>query len=252
MAKRLAPMFVLAVLVASVPVAAARTTGTLTLSHAVLAGSVNQVDCPAGTDPTTACFQIGGKDVVAGLGVVSDHYALFVEDPDSSCERWHSSPVLSVRGKGEIHLSVRPPNGCVVPTTGVLNGSLVFTVTGGSGAYAGATGQGTFETRGGPGTTGRNTDTLVGNLTVPGLVFDTTRPVLRGAVSKTVRAPSGASAARVTYKVTARDPGHGSVGVTCKPRPGSRFKLGRTRVFCSATDSSGNMAKARFTITVKR
>jgi hypothetical protein len=250
--KRLAPMFVLGALVVLAPVAGARTTGTLTLAHAVLAGGVNQVDCPIGTDPTAACFQISGTGIVPGLGVVSDQYLLVVEDPDSSCERWHSSPVLKVRGKGTIDLSVRPPSGCVVPTTGVNNGSLVFTVTGGSGAYAGASGQGTFETRGGPGSTGRNTDTLGGSLTVAGLVFDRTPPVLSGAISKTVQAPKGSSTVRVTYKIIARDPGHGALGVSCKPRSGSRFKLGRTRVVCSAVDDSGNKATAGFTITVKR
>jgi len=140
----------------------------------------------------------------------------------------------------------------VVPTTGVLNASLVFTVTSGSGVYAGASGQGTFVTRGGPGTTGRNADTLADSLTVPGLVLDLTPPALSGAVSKTVVAPSKAKAVRVTFTIKARDSGHGSVPVTCKPPSGSRFKLGRTRVVCSATDSSGNTAKARFTITVKR
>src|SRR5947208_3136986 len=101
-------MVVLGVLVAFVPVASARTTGTLTLTHVVLAGSINQVDCPAGTDPTTACFQISGAGVVRGLGVVTDRYLLFVEDPDSSCERWHATPVLTVRGKGELDLAIRP------------------------------------------------------------------------------------------------------------------------------------------------
>jgi hypothetical protein len=148
--------------------------------------------------------------------------------------------------------------------TGVLNGSLVFTVTGGSGQYAGASGQGTFETRGGPGTTGRNTDTLGGSLTVPNIPFDTIPPVISGAVSKTVVARRNARGVRVFYKVTAKDTGPpiprpacigakcDSVPVTCKPRSGSRFKLGRTRVVCSATDDSGNKATARFTITVKR
>jgi hypothetical protein len=251
MAKRQAPLFILAVLVALVPVAAARTTGTLTLTHAVFAGGNNQVDCPVGTDPTTACFQISGTGVVRGLGVVSESYLLFVEDPDSSCEVWHATPVLTVRGKGKLDLATRAPNGCVVPTTGVLNASLVFTITGGSGRYAGASGQGTLETRGGPGTTGRNTDTLGGSLTVPNLRFDTSPPVINGAVSNTVVAPRSARAIRVFYRVSARDTGRG-VPVTCKPRSGSRFKLGRTRVLCSATDSSGNTAKARFTITVKR
>ena len=252
MAKQLSPMFALGVLIVAVPVAAARTAGTLTLSHAALAGGINQVDCPPGTGSSTACFHVTGTAVVPGLGVVAEDYLNFVEDPDSSCERWHSNPVLMVHGKGTIDLSVHPPNGCVVPTTGVLNGSLAFTVTGGSGAYAGASGQGTLESRGGPGTTGRNTDTFGGSLTVAGSVFDLTRPVLSGAISKTVQAPKGSSAVRVIYKVTARDPGHGSVGVLCKPRSGSRFKLGRTSVLCSATDGSGNKATARFTITVKR
>jgi hypothetical protein len=222
------------------------------------------VECPPGTDASTACFQTSGNGLVPGLGVVSEQYLNYVEDADSSCERWHSSPVLTVQGKGKLDLSVRPPNGCVVPTTGVLNGSLVFTVTGGSGIYAGASGQGTFVTRGGPGTTGRNTDTLGGSLTVPNLVFDVTPPVLSGAVSKTVVAPRHAKAVRVAYKVTGKDTGPSipppncttakcdSVPVTCKPRSGSRFKLGRTTVLCSATDDSGNKATARFAITVKR
>ncbi len=33
---------------------------------------------------------------------------------------------------------------------------------------------------------------------------------------------------------------------------GSAFKVGRTKVTCSATDSSGNIARTQFTITVKR
>ena len=252
MARRFAPMvFVLSVLVALVPIAAARTTGTLTLSHAVLAGSINQVDCPIGTDPTTACFQTSGMGVVPGLGVVSERYLLFVEDPDSSCERWHATPVLSVPGKGELDLDVRPPNGCVVPTTSALNASLVFRITGGTGHYAGASGEGTFVARGGPGTTGRNTDTLVGSLAVPGIRFDTIPPTISGAVSKTVVAARNARTVRVLYNVTAKDVGR-RVPVSCKPRSGTRFTLGRTRIVCSATDSSGNTARARFTITVKR
>jgi len=246
------PIVVLGVLVVAVASAdVSAPTGTLNLSHAILTGHVNQDTCPPGTDPTTACFQTSGTGVVRGLGVVTEQYLLFVEDPDSSCERWHSTPVLTVAGKGKLDLSVQSP-GCVVPTTGVLNGSLVYTVTGGSGIYAGASGSGSVVTRGGPGTTGRNVDTLGGSLTVYGLIFDLTPPALTGAVSKVLVAPRGASSARVRFSVKARDPGHGSVPVSCKPRAGSRFKLGRTKVVCSATDSSGNKATARFTVTVKR
>jgi hypothetical protein len=108
MPKSLASIFVLGALIVAVPVAPARTTGTLALSHAILAGRVNQVECPPGTDASTACFQTSGTGVVPGLGVVSEQYLNYVEDPDSSCERWHSSPVLTVRGKGELDLSVHP------------------------------------------------------------------------------------------------------------------------------------------------
>lgn len=252
MRRALLALLVLGAAIAAAPVAPARIAGTLSISHAVLSGSVNQVACPPGTDPTTACFQVKGSGLIPGLGAVSEQYLNFVEDPDSSCERWHSNPVLTVRGKGDLDLSVRPPQDCVVPTTGALNATLVFTVTGGSGIYAGAAGQGTFETRGGPGTTGRNNDTLGGSVTVPGLVFDRTPPVFSGATSKTVFAGAQARSIHVRYTVTARDPGHGPVSVTCKPRSGSSFKLGRTKVTCSATDSSGNKATARFTIAVKQ
>jgi hypothetical protein len=36
-----------------------------------------------------------------------------------------------------------------------------------------------------------------------------------------------------------------------RPRSGSRFRVGRTRVTCSATDTSANTRKATFTVTVK-
>ena len=235
----------------STPEAFARAAGTLKLSRALLTGHVFQVECPAGTDPSTACFQSSGAGLIPGLGRASERKLIFVDDPDSSCERWHSNSVIAVAGKGEIDLSLRPPNGCVIPTTGLLNGSLVYSVTGGSGTYAGASGSGTFVVRGGPGTTGREADTLSGSLIVPGLTFDLTPPIFRGATSKTMVAPRGASAVRVRYVVTARDPGHGAVVVRCKPRSGSRFKIGRTRVTCSAIDSSANKATARFVVIVK-
>ena len=73
---------------------------------------------------------------------------------------------------------------------------------------------------------------------------------MKGIVSKTVRAPRGAKRVRVTYKVTARDDVD-AVPVSCRPRSGSRFRIGRTVVKCTATDGSGNTATAKFTITVK-
>jgi hypothetical protein len=130
-------------------------------------------------------------------------------------------------------------------------------ITSGSGIYAGASGSGTLSKTLIPGSTGVvergpfGKDTWDGTLLVAGLAFDTTAPVLRGATAKTVVRPRGAKLVRVTYRVSAVDETDGAVPVSCVPRTGSRFKLGRTLVSCSATDKSGNTARARFTVTVR-
>jgi hypothetical protein len=56
---------------------------------------------------------------------------------------------------------------------------------------------------------------------------------------------------RVTYTVNAVDAVDGSVPVSCQPASGSRFKIGRTLVRCSATDNSANTQTATFTVIVK-
>ena len=91
-----------------------------------------------------------------------------------------------------------------------------------------------------------------GQIAAPGLEFDVTPPTLSGATSKTVRAPRGARRVRVTYKVTASDNVDAQVPVTCTPRSGSRFPIGRTVVSCSATDSSANTGSTSFRITVRK
>ena len=107
-------------------------------------------------------------------------------------------------------------------------------------------------TLGGPTPTGRSgTETWTGTLEVPGLEFDVTRPTLSGAVNKTVRAPRRAERVRVRFTVTAKDAVDGSVPGRCRPRSGNRFKLGKTRVTCAATDKSGNTATAKFIVTVR-
>jgi len=135
-----------------------------------------------------------------------------------------------------------------------LNLDRAFTITGGSGIYAGASGGGTVSHRASYTLNGGSagTDTWTGTLNVPGLEFDVTPPTLSGAVNKTVRARRGSKRARVTYRVTASDAVDGSVPVSCRPRSGSRFKIGRTFVKCSATDTSANAKAGRFRVTVKR
>jgi hypothetical protein len=133
-------------------------------------------------------------------------------------------------------------------------GSLVatetFTITGGSGVYAGASGGGTVEIHSSA-ATGGGTDVWTGTLIVPGYSFDLTPPTIQGAKNRTVRVPRGVKRARVKYSVTAVDDVDSDVPVTCRPRSGSRFRVGRTRVTCSATDTSANIRKATFTVTVR-
>ena len=127
-----------------------------------------------------------------------------------------------------------------------------FTVTRGTGIYAGASGTGTVKR--GLGTTSYGSfgrETWTGTLTVPGLDFDVTQPTVEGATNKTVRARKGAKSAPVAFRVTAKDDRDGTLPVACTPKSGSRFKLGRTRVTCSSIDSSANTAKASFTVTVR-
>jgi hypothetical protein len=55
----------------------------------------------------------------------------------------------------------------------------------------------------------------------------------------------------VTYAVSASDPDHGAVAVSCSPASGSAFPFGTTAVLCSATDSSNNTASGSFNVVVR-
>jgi hypothetical protein len=230
--------------------------GTLAL-RAVFSVRAQQVDCPAGTRASVTCYSRVGSAIVRGLGTVSESYLYPVETNPEGCTAGFYRILsytarFAVAGKGEIEIAV-PGSECL-SSDQVYRGTYpLVTIMGGTGAYAGASGNSTLDHalyQTGPGRAA-GTDTWVGTLSVPGLEFDVSRPILRGIVSKTVRAPRGAERARVTYTVTARDEVDGAVPASCRPRSGSRFRIGRTVVNCSATDGSGNTATARFTITVK-
>lgn len=231
--------------------------GQLSLQQALPVRSDASV-CPAGT-PTTAdeCFARTGAGVVPGLGMVRETYLFIVDTNSPSCVNGDlllaSVGTLTVAGKGAIDVALAPPPDCFSPAETVLQAKRAFTVTGGTGKYVGASGSGTlqhdthFNASGGS----AGKDSWVGTLVVPGLDFDLTKPVLSGAIAKSVRAPRGKKRARVSYNVTARDDVDGAVPVTCVPRSGSMFKIGRTTVRCSASDTSGNTTTARFTIRVR-
>ncbi|MBA3734245.1 MAG: HYR domain-containing protein [Actinobacteria bacterium] len=159
---------------------------------------------------------------------------------------------FTVANKGEIHVVVAA--GQCVGAESIRTQTQTFTVTGGTGIYAGATGSGTLEptlrTETPTGRHGR--ESWKGTLTVPGLDFDITPPTLIGAIAKHVRAPRTATHVRVTYAVTAKDEVDGTVPTTCRPKSGSRFRIGRTVVACTAVDKSANTGTARFTVTAVR
>ena len=255
----------LAVLAATavVPVAAGTTgasnaaTGTLSLRATLSMQSLRGSFCPAGTAETVECFKRTGSGVVSGLGSVSQSYLYIVDTSRPNCvagDVWilGMSARFTIAGKGEIDLAVEPVGQCLTPAAGLAPPARGFTVTGGTGSYAGASGSGTVKHIASQTDTGSaGKDTWVGQFVGSGLEFDVTKPTLTGAVARTVQAPRGAKTARVSFIVTARDDVDGSRPVVCRPPSGSRFKLGRTPVTCSATDKSGNTATARFVVTVK-
>ena len=226
------------------------TTGSLAFG-AALAMTSTAGPCPPGSPPDAdLCAARTGSGAVHGLGRVSETYTFFVQEGD--CDGvFETTARLEVAGKGELQLAVDRYRGECISSS--LNVSRAFTITGGSGIYAGASGGGTVSHRATPTASGSvGTDTWTGTLSVPRLEFDVTPPTLSGAVNKTVRARRGSTLVRVTYRVTASDAVDGSVPVSCRPTSGSRFKIGSTLVKCSATDTSANAKAGGFRVTVKR
>jgi hypothetical protein len=246
---------------AAVPLAASgnkAAIGTLDLRARLSWQSLTTSNCPPGTPPLRSCFERTGEGVVRGLGRVTQSY-LYLADFSGSCP-FGTVKILgyparfSVAGKGEIHLAVAENPDCLTSDDAGRIAPQSFTITGGSGAYADASGSGRVERTFSGGGGGRDigTDTWIGTLAVPGREFDLTAPTISGARSKIVRAPKTANRVRVTYRVTAQDDVDGPLRVPCRPSSGSRFKVGRTTVKCSVTDTSANTATAAFRVTVRR
>ena len=199
--------------------------GSLTF-EAALAMRSTPGPCPPGSPPDAdLCAARIGGGAVRGLGEVSETYTFFVQEGD--CDRVFETTVrLEVAGKGELQLAVDQYRGECIESA--LNLSRAFTITGGSGIYAGASGGGTVNHRASVGS-----DTWTGTLNVPGLEFDVTPPTLSGAVNKKVRARRGSKRVRVTYRVTASDAVDGSrpgvlpaeVGQSLQNRPHLRQVL---------------------------
>jgi HYR domain len=231
-------------------------TGTLEMNASLALTS--QLGCtPIGIATDCAARTVDGP--FPGLGSVTASYGFQMDLGTTSCSgglgKALAYPIrLNVAGKGAIDLAVSEATACTAIES-VRVQEQAFTITGGTGIYAGASGSGTLVPElGEPRDDGsrHGLETIRGTLTVPGLEFDLIAPTFAGAKSRKVVAPRRAKRVRVKYAVTATDAVDGPVPVACRPRSGTRFRIGRTTVSCSSTDTSANAATARFRITVRR
>ena len=225
--------------------------GTLTLQARLRVTSVG-VACPPELSSADDCRTRTGSGEVPGLGTMTEKYVWGFRLGPPKCPANLVKPLattgrLVVAGKGELQFTLADGTECV-DLEPVRNRPQDFTITGGTGSYEGASGSGTVQRSLG-GDVG--TETWIGTIIAPRVEFDVTPPTLIGATSKTVRAPKGAKSVRVRYKVTANDAVDGAVTASCMPRSGSRFKVGRTLVTCSASDKSANTSTAKFRVTVR-
>ena len=225
--------------------------GTLTLQARIRVAS-DSIACPPELSSADDCRIRTGSGEVPGLGTTAENYVWGFRLGPPKCPANLVKPLattgrLVVAGKGELHFALADGTECV-DLEPVRNMPQDFTITGGAGSYEGATGSGRVQRSLG-GDVG--TETWIGTIIAPRVAFDVTPPTLAGATSKTVRAPKGAKRVRVTYKVTANDAVDGVVAVSCFPRSGSRFPVGRTLVTCSASDKSANTGTAKFRVTVR-
>jgi hypothetical protein len=233
-----------------------RASGTLQLRGA-FKDTLYENACPPGAprSSNTECFTVAGHALVPGLGKATVTWMLIADVSSGlSCQHFDfTTIVVEVAGKGKIEASLTDPKTLCWPRPPAVYGPFEGTITGGSGRYAGASGnlQVTENFTDEVGGAGDIVETWVATLIVPGPEFDLTPPTVQGAHNRTVRVPT-AKPVRVRYRVTAKDAEDGLVPMSCTPRSGSLFKRGRTTVRCSATDASGNTAKARFVVTVKR
>ena len=208
--------------------------------------------------PGDECAARTGSGLVPGLGAVTEKYEFPVGLGPPACAQSEGTALASsnrfvVAGKGEIHFTLAQgacmaQQGILQRVAGLQHHRRHRDLRRGSGER-----HGRAEPRRRGVCRAQRTRTWTGTLSVPGLDFDTTQPTFTGSRNKTVRAAKGAKSLRVRFAVTAHDDRDAVVPVArCTPRSGSRFRIGRTKVTCEATDSSGNTGRTTFVVTVKR
>jgi hypothetical protein len=216
-----------------------------------LIGEFEPVPCTEGP-PSALCFVVDESGLWPGLGHVELHELVLqsgLTDLDL-CEPQTRHGTFKARGGTISYVAT----GIDCPATRNLLGGYRavvadWVVTGGTGRFEGVTGSGRQNVR--PEDEGDEVNThYQGSVSVPGAAFDTTKPVFTGVRPVSVRSKKPTA---VRYRMpTAVDAVDGPLPVRCLPRSGARFALGRTPVWCTAVDASGNEAVAVFTVEVRR
>lgn len=217
--------------------AGAATAGSLTIGATLTyIGGPDCADCRG--------FSAAGHGAIRGLGAVQFTATGTTDTTDPSCGKSTEQFVVTTPGKGTFTLD-GTVQGCSTPFSVTFNRTTIdFTATGGTGRLSGMTGSGSISSNG-------TAIQVTGTLNAPSFTFDLTAPAFRGAVNRTAKA-SSAAGARVHFSVSAVDSVEGSVKSSCDHPSGSIFRIGKTRVTCSAADASANVGHASFLVKVTR
>jgi len=83
-------------------------------------------------------------------------------------------------------------------------------------------------------------------------LVDTAAPLIAVPKDVVYKQKTRGAIVTMTYNVIVDDDLDPHPSVQCTPRSGSRFRVGTTKVACTAKDKAGNTARASFRITVKK
>ena len=202
--------------------------------------AVGKLDCvPGEAPPGSICYTGAARTSVRGLGGVEFTAHGVVLDPAGPCPGAKLAASFSTE-RGTIAFAGNA-KGCV---KAVGHGDYDATISG-TGAFAGASGSATVVHQ------ANDNWVVTGTVTAPAVTFDLTPPKLAGLVNQTVKAKEGKRPTKVRFAVTANDSVGGKLRAACTPASGTAFRVGRTRVTCTATDRSGSTATGSFTVTVR-
>ncbi len=155
-------------------------------------GRVDPRPMSRGIPQSAVCAARTSSGRVRGLGSASASYTWALDAGPPTCAAGEAKvlgyPVaIDVAGKGALMISVAELGRCVAQEPS-RNEPQSFTIVGGTGLYAGASGQGTVERLIGQTSSGASgRETWTASMNVPGLEFDVVAPVITVTAPKPVR-----------------------------------------------------------------